>query len=70
MADNDYFRRRTVEELAAAEWATCEKARRVNRELAVRYLRQIENGSPVLNLHPRFRHWGAVYQPSPPSAGR
>lgn len=38
MGDNDYFRRRAIEELAAAEWATCPEAKRVHRDLAKRYM--------------------------------
>lgn len=44
MGDNEYFRRRAAEELAAAGWATCPKAKRAHRDLAKRYLRKIENG--------------------------
>ena len=44
MGDNDYFRRRAVEELAAAEWATCPEAKRVHRDLAKRYMTLIKEG--------------------------
>ncbi len=43
MSDNDYFRRRAVEELAAAEWAAPE-AKSAHRDLAKRYM-------TLLNLH-------------------
>jgi hypothetical protein len=52
MNDNDYFRRRAVDELAAAEWATSPQAKRAHRDLAIRYLQKIENGSPVLEVTP------------------
>ncbi len=47
MGDNDYFRRRAAEELAAAGGATCPEAKRAHRDLAKRFFLKIENGPAV-----------------------
>ena len=47
MSDHDYFLRRAADELAAAERATCSKAKHAHHELANLYLMKIE-GEPVM----------------------
>ena len=59
--DNEYYRRRLGEELAAAAWAHCPQAAAAHRELAeiYRILLDQEDGPKVVLLKPDARLPGA-----------
>ena len=44
MNDRDYLLRRAAEEVAAAERAVSDEARRIHRELANRYMMMVDEG--------------------------